>query len=137
MNVDAAKACTIWHRSWFKSNLIILGPGRKHPAEPRGRVSVLILVVAVDVPRVDTLELPHPALRVERRLPRADARAAARDHLSPQRFLATAISRPFLPQISPMLRHFSPVLSVLAPGSRKPRKNGEKTVQNGRKVAEK
>ena len=57
--------------------------------------------------------------------------------LSPQRYLATAISRPFLPQISPILRHFSPVLSVLAPGSRKPRKNGENTAQNGRKVAEK
>ena len=55
--------------------------------------------------------------------------------LSPQRYLATAVSRPFLPQILPILRHFSPVLSVLAPGSRKPRKNGEKTAQNGRKVA--
>ena len=54
-----------------------------------------------------------------------------------QRHSATAVSRPFLPQISPILRHFSPVLSVLAPGSRKPQKNGEKTAQNGRKVAEK
>ena len=54
-----------------------------------------------------------------------------------QRHSATVVSRPFLPQISPILRHFSPVLSVLAPGSRKPQKNGEKTAQNGRKVAEK
>ena len=36
---------------------------------------------------------------------------------------------------SPILRHFSPALSVVAPGSWKPRKNGEKTAQNGRKVA--
>ena len=55
----------------------------------------------------------------------------------PQRHSATAVSRPFLPQISPIFRHFSPVLSVSAPGSQKPQKNGEKTAQNGRKVAEK
>ena len=43
----------------------------------------------------------------------------------------------FLPQISPTLRHHSPVLSVLAPGSRAAQKNGGKTARSGRKPAEK
>ena len=55
----------------------------------------------------------------------------------PQRHSATAVSRPFLPQISPIFRHFSPVLSVLAPGSQTAQKNGGKTAQNGRETAEK
>ena len=54
-----------------------------------------------------------------------------------QRHSATAVSRPFLPQISPIFRHFSPVLSVSAPGSRTAQRNGGKTAQNGRKTAEK
>ena len=52
-----------------------------------------------------------------------------------QRHSATAVSRPFLPQISPIFRHFSPVLSVLAPGSRtarkERRKRGAKRAENG------
>ena len=72
----------------------------------------------------------HPVFVDERRV---IAVAAER----PQRYSAAAVSRPYLPQISPILRHFSPVLSVLAPGSRRPQNNGEKTAQNGRKVAEK
>ena len=55
----------------------------------------------------------------------------------PQRHSATAVSRPFLPQISPIFRHFSPVLSVSAPGSQTAQNNGGKTAQNGRKTAEK
>ena len=46
----------------------------------------------------------------------------------------------FSPKFRPfyaILRHFSPVLSVLAPGSRRLQKNGKKTAQNVRKVAEK
>ena len=52
-----------------------------------------------------------------------------RRQLRDERYLATAVSRPFLAQISHILRHFSPLRSVLAPESRKPRKNGEKTAQ--------
>ena len=55
----------------------------------------------------------------------------------PQRHSATAVSRPFLPQISPIFRHFSPVLSVSAPGSRTAQRNGGKTAENGRETAEK
>ena len=55
----------------------------------------------------------------------------------PQRHSATAVSRPFLPQISPIFRHFSPVLSVVAPGSRTAQNNGGKTAENGRETAEK
>ena len=54
-----------------------------------------------------------------------------------QRHSATAVSRPFLPQISPIFRHFSPILSVLAPGSQTAQKNGGKTAENGREAAEK
>ena len=49
-----------------------------------------------------------------------------------QRHSATAVSRPFLPQISPIFRHLSPVLSVSAPGSRTAQMNGGK---NGGKRA--
>ena len=55
----------------------------------------------------------------------------------PQRHSVTVVSRPFLPQISPIFRHFSPVLSVLAPGSQTAQNNGGKTAENGRETAEK
>ena len=50
---------------------------------------------------------------------------------------ATTVSRPFLHQISPIFRHFLPVLSVSAPENRTAQRNGGKTAQNGRKTAKK
>ena len=77
--------------------------------------------------------------------PASQPSAQARDTLAQncsiptcaQRHSATAVSRPFLPQISPIFRHFSPVLSVSAPGSRTAQTNGGKTAENGRETAEK
>ena len=42
-----------------------------------------------------------------------------------------------LAHFSPILHHSSPIFSVLAPGSRTARKNGEKTAENGAETAEK
>ena len=50
-----------------------------------------------------------------------------------QRHFNTGVSRPFLAHFSRFFRRFSLFLTVLAPGSQKARKNGEKTAKNGKK----
>ena len=47
------------------------------------------------------------------------------------------IFRPFFAHFPPILHHSSPIFSVLAPGSRTARKNGERTAENGAETAEK